>query len=79
MKHRIVVRALWDAEAGVWVASSDDVRGLSIEASTIEALKGKVVPAIADLIELNGVDSDLREIPVEIRAEEHTTVLNPCA
>lgn len=78
MKHEIIVRAEWDDEAQVWVATSDDIQGLAIEADTIEMLKGKVVPAIEDLIETNGLDSELAEIPVKIRSEERTKVLNPC-
>ena len=54
MKHQIVVRATWDAEAQVWVATSDDIKGLAIEAATVELLEQKVVPAIQDLIDLNG-------------------------
>ena len=78
MKHSsIVVRAEWDSEASVWVASSHDIDGLSVEAETIEALNVKVLDAIADLIELNGIDSDLAEIPVHILAEQFSRVLNP--
>ncbi|WP_338147371.1 DUF1902 domain-containing protein [Thermus thermophilus] len=32
------VQALWDGEAGVWVAESDDVPGLATEAATLEEL-----------------------------------------
>lgn len=77
MKHQIVVSAVWDADAEVWVATSEDIQGLAVEAATVELLKGKIVPAIQDLIELNGLETDLREIPVKIRAEEHTKVLVP--
>jgi len=77
LKHRIVVRAVWDDEARVWVASSEDVSGLALEAKTIEALQRKIAPAIEDLIELNGLEFDLREIPVEVRSEAHLTVINP--
>ncbi len=77
MKHRIVVRAVWDGEARVWVASSEDISGLALEAETIEALQRKIAPAIEDLIELNGLEFDLREIPVEVRSEAHRTVINP--
>jgi len=56
MKHSsIVVRAQWDSEAQVWVASSTDIDGLSVEAETIEALNVKVIGALSDLIELNGI------------------------
>lgn len=36
--HTIEVTAIWDSEAGVWTATSDDVPGLALEASTLDAL-----------------------------------------
>ncbi|AXE36268.1 DUF1902 domain-containing protein [Chromobacterium phragmitis] len=39
------VHAIWDGEAGVWGASSKDVRGLVAEASTREALVAMLRPA----------------------------------
>lgn len=53
MRSIIVVRADWDQEAGVWVATSTDIDGLSVEAATVEALYDKVSGALLDLIELN--------------------------
>ena len=48
MRHSsIIVRASWDDEAGVWVASSTDIDGLAIEAATIEELEPKVLAASA--------------------------------
>lgn len=74
----IFVRAEWDEAAGVWVATSNDIAGLAVEAPTVEQLTQKVTDAISDLIELNGVDSDLAEIPVHIMAEQLSRVPNPC-
>jgi hypothetical protein len=71
------VRATWDEEAEVWVATSKDIDGLAIEAPTLEALEPKVLAALSDLIELNGIDSDLAEIPVHIMAEQLLRVANP--
>ncbi len=73
----IIVRALWDEEAEVWVASSADIDGLSVEADTIEKLEKKVVSAIGDLLELNGQTFDLPEIPVHIMSEHMAKVPNP--
>jgi hypothetical protein len=73
----IIVRATWDEEAEVWVATSKDIDGLAIEAPTLEALEPKVLAALSDLIELNGIDSDLAEIPVHIMAEQLLRVANP--
>lgn len=79
MKHlSIFVRAEWDDVARVWVATSNDIAGLAVEAKTMEELNRKVTNAISDLIELNGVDSDLAEIPVHIMAEQLSRVPNPC-
>ncbi|MDQ0319476.1 hypothetical protein QO002_001614 [Pararhizobium capsulatum DSM 1112] len=78
MKHvSIIVRAAWDAEASVWVATSADIDGLAVEADTIEALEPKVVSAISDLLEMNEVSSDLRKIPVHILSEQFARVPNP--
>jgi len=48
-----VVKALWDAEAGVWVATSDDVPGLVTESKTFEALLKKLRTLVPELLELN--------------------------
>lgn len=47
------VQADWDHEAGVWVATSDDVPGLATEAPTIEALAEKLRIMIPELLEAN--------------------------
>jgi hypothetical protein len=78
MRHSsIIVRAAWDDEAGVWVATSTDIDGLAVEAATIEALEPNVLAALSDLIELNGIESDLPEIPVHIMTEQLTRIPNP--
>ena len=48
------VHAVWDDEANVWVASSDDVPGLATEAETAEALMDKLKIIIPELLQLNG-------------------------
>lgn len=47
------VHADWDAEAAVWVATSGDVPGLSVEAPTMEALAEKLRTLIPELLEAN--------------------------
>lgn len=76
-RRSIIVRASWDDEASVWVAGSSDVPGLATEAATFEALRDKVLQMIPELLELNGVTSDLHEIPVHIHAKQMARVLNP--
>ena len=79
MRNRsIVVHANWDDEAGVWVATSNDIAGLAVEAETQGELQVKVRAALEDLIDLNGFDSDLPEIPVHVMSEQLIRVSNPC-
>jgi predicted RNase H-like HicB family nuclease len=51
----VAVHAVWDPEASVWVAESDDVPGLVTEADDIDALVGKLEVLIPELLEANGV------------------------
>ena len=69
----IIVRATWDDEAGVWVASTADIAGLAVEADTLEELTPKIMAAIHDLLEMNGlddIDEQCGDIPVHIMAEQ---------
>jgi predicted RNase H-like HicB family nuclease len=51
--HTYHVQADWDPEAGVWVATSDDVPGLATEDETIEALTKKLRTIVPELLEAN--------------------------
>lgn len=48
--RQIIVRAEWDPEVSVWVATSDDIP-LVTEAETVEGLVSKLPGIIADLTE----------------------------
>lgn len=76
---QINVRADWDEEAGVWVASSEDVDGIALEAATVEQLREKVMGAIADLIELDQIRLVGTDIPVHFKAESLTRLIVPAA
>ncbi len=62
MARPIVVHADWDPEAGVWVATTSDLRGLMTEAETLEALRAKLPGMILDLLE----ESEISDIPASI-------------
>ncbi|OFZ96213.1 MAG: hypothetical protein A2Z64_14030 [Betaproteobacteria bacterium RIFCSPLOWO2_02_67_12] len=49
------IRAEWDEEASVWVATSDDVPGLATEADTLEALVQKLKVMVPELLDANGM------------------------
>jgi hypothetical protein len=52
------VSAFWDAEAEVWVATSEDVPGLATEADTIETLSQRLRNIVPELLLSNHVISE---------------------
>ncbi|WP_346016735.1 DUF1902 domain-containing protein [Chroococcidiopsis sp. CCMEE 29] len=52
------IQSFWDAEAQVWLATSDDIPGLVTEASTLESLTQKLREIIPELIR-SGIHSGL--------------------
>ncbi|MCH8184077.1 MAG: DUF1902 domain-containing protein [Proteobacteria bacterium] len=67
----IVVRAFWDSETKVWVASSEDVPGLATEAETIDELTAKLKTMIPELIKANGLAEEFHgEVPLYLMAEQ---------
>jgi len=79
MQIEIIVNAFWDDEAKVWVATSNDIDGLAIEADSFEELTIKIPNALADLIELNCYDDykGLPEIPFHLMASHNGAIQNP--
>ncbi len=51
--NEFTVQFAWDADAGVWTATSDDVPGLVLEDASFDALTARVREAIPELVELN--------------------------
>ena len=56
----------WDADASVWVATSDDVPGLVTESDTLEALQSKVQIMVPELLEANGCLPANKIIQIEL-------------
>lgn len=48
-----VITLTWDNEAGVWVATSEDIPGLVLESGSFDALLERVRFAVPELLELN--------------------------
>jgi predicted RNase H-like HicB family nuclease len=61
----LFIRAEWDEEAIVWVATSDDVPGLATEAVTMEDLIEKLKAMIPELLMANDTVVE-DEVPFEI-------------
>jgi len=61
----LFIRAEWDEEAQIWVASSDDVPGLATEEETLEGLISKLKIMIPELLDANGSDVK-HDVPFEL-------------
>jgi predicted RNase H-like HicB family nuclease len=61
--NALKIMATWDENAEVWVATSDDVLGLAIEASTMDALIERLKIVIPELLECNHQVESNNEIP----------------
>jgi hypothetical protein len=70
----IRVKAIWDNEAKVWVATSDDVLGLITECESSEGLIEKLKILIPELLEANGMNNYSAEIPFELLSERHEKI-----
>jgi predicted RNase H-like HicB family nuclease len=68
MARPVVIHADWDPEAAVWVATTNDLKGLVTEADTIEALRAKLPGMILDLLEEYGVSDLPASIEIIARA-----------
>ena len=57
--NQIVIKAVWDPEAKVWVAESDDVPGLATEADTLDELVAKLKVMVPELLAENAPEPPL--------------------
>jgi hypothetical protein len=69
MSRSITIKARWDSEAGVWIAGSDDVHGLVVEADTWPGMIKEVQLVLPDLLELLGHSPEM--LSLTFIAEEH--------
>lgn len=70
MARPLVVTADWDPDAGVWVATTRDLRGLVTEAITIEVLRAKLPGMVLDLLEEGGITDMPASIEIVARVSE---------
>ena len=72
----LVVTARWDPDAKVWVATSNNIPGLAIEAPAIDELIDKLQIVVPELLEANGLlhrDNDHVDIPWTLLSEQRLT------
>jgi len=60
---KLIVNALWDSEAKVWVATSEDVKGLVVESPDMYSLLSDLRDIIPVLMEEN---KQMEHVPVEL-------------
>jgi predicted RNase H-like HicB family nuclease len=68
------INASWDAEAGVWIATSEDIQGLCAQADTFDELCEVVTELAPELLVANGqLDaSKPGDIPLDFLAHRQT-------
>ena len=76
MEKIYFIRAEWDDESKVWLATSDDVPGLATEADTLEALSTKLETLVPELLELNG-ELTQTHVPFELLARRFAVAHAP--
>ena len=57
-----IVKFDWDEEAGVWIATSEDIPGLVLESGSFDALLERVRFAAPELLALNQVENPPEEL-----------------
>ena len=67
-----LIQFLWDKEAAVWVATSDDIPGLVLESGSFDALVERVRAAAPELLEMN--ESIQQPLSLCMRSERHEQV-----
>ncbi len=69
MSRDITIQARWDGEANVWIATSNDVRGLVVEADTWASMIDEVRMILPELMEVAGQGHE--DLSLTFKAEEH--------
>ena len=68
MARDITIHARWDVEANVWLATSEDVPGLVVEADAWPAMINEVQLVLPELLDVSGQSND--KLSLTFRAEE---------
>lgn len=64
-----VIDFTWDAEANVWIATSNDIPGLVLESGSFDALLERTRFAVPELLELNS--SVNHPLSLTFKSERH--------
>lgn len=64
-----IITFTWDEEAGVWIATSNDIPGLVLESGSFDALLERTRFAVPELLSLNA--SDPQPFSLTFKSERH--------
>jgi Domain of unknown function (DUF1902) len=65
----LIVKATWDDDAKVWVATSNDILGLVTEAESMDAMVKKLQVIIPELLDANGYPDGDDEVLFQVNSE----------
>ena len=68
------IKFVWDNDAAVWIATSEDVPGLVLESGSFDALVERVRYAVPELIELNGTSSKTCKLSYITEREDQVAI-----
>jgi hypothetical protein len=68
MNRAITINARWDGDAKVWLATSEDVQGLVVEAESWPAMIEEVRLVLPELLALSGAND--AALSLTFKAEE---------
>lgn len=63
------VNLTWDAEAGVWIATSSDIPGLVLESGSFDALLEHTLNAVPELLAINSPKA--QPLSLTFKSERH--------
>ncbi len=67
------INLMWDSDAGVWIATSEDVAGLVLESGSVDALIERVRFAIPELLQLNN-ETNIGTVNLHFLSERYEKV-----
>jgi predicted RNase H-like HicB family nuclease len=71
--NEYIITLTWDDEARVWIAESNDIPGLILEAKTVDELIEEAKSASTELLEL--MDAPFHGVKLRFKAERFAVVV----
>ena len=65
-----IIDLIWDEEAQIWVATSEDIPGLVLESGSFDALLERIRFTVPELLELNKVSNSALNLTFKSTRQE---------